>query len=263
MVKTINGFNLIIDDPIGRLRLDRPLRKNTLTQEMWEALPGILDRLAKSEACKVLIFEATRPGPFSAGADITEFRAIAKDEKRRIGHADAIWSAIHALKTFPKPVIAKIEGDCVGGGCSLILACDLRYCVEGVSFGITPARLGLVYSAQDTKALIDLIGPAHAKELLFTARLIDAQHAAQIGLVNRALDPAELSTHVEQVARQIASVSQHSVRGMKSIIALIENGASSDTPATRALFQDSYLGPDHEEGVAAFLEKRVAHFPVK
>lgn len=259
----VEGFHLQIDAPIARLQIDRSLRKNAITQAMWEALPNLLKKLETNTQIKVVILEARSPGIFSAGADITEFRDIAKDEQRRLDNALAIRNAVRALKLFPKPIIAKIEGDCVGGGCSLILACDLRFTTAGARFGITPARLGLVYNLMDTKALVDLVGPAQAKYLLFTAQLIEAEEARRIGLVNDVLAGDKIDAHVLGVAKQMSRVSQHSVRGIKSILQRISDGQADDDADTKALFQDCYDGPDYAEGVDAFLEKRAPEFPVK
>lgn len=258
-----DGFNLILDGPIARLQIDRGLRKNSITQAMWEDIPSLLKKLEARRDILSLVLEAKTPGIFSAGADITEFRDIAKDPQRRLDNAAAIRDAVKALKTFPKPVIAKIEGDCVGGGCSLILACDLRFATAQARFGITPARLGLVYNVQDTKSLVDLVGPAQAKYLLFTAQLIDAEKALRIGLVNDIVAAEDMATYVEDIALQMARLSQHSIRTMKTIIQRVVDGQSEDDEHTKALFQACYDGADYKEGVDAFLEKRAPEFPIK
>lgn len=258
-----DGFCLKVEPPIARLQLDRGLRKNAITQAMWSTLPVLLMELASKEDVKTLILEARHPGIFSAGADITEFRDIAQDPQRRLDNAAAIRDAVKALQTFPKPVIAKIEGDCIGGGCSLILACDMRFSTADARFGITPARLGLVYNVQDTKALIDLIGPAQAKYLLFSARLIEAMEARRIGLLNDVLASEDIARVVDELAHQLASLSQHSIRTMKTMIARIARGQSEDDEESKALFQNCYDGADYKEGVDAFLEKRAPHFPIK
>jgi len=258
-----DGFNLILETPIARLQIDRGLRKNSITQAMWTELPELLQKLDAKSDIKSLILEAKAPGIFSSGADITEFRDIAKDPQRRLDNAAAIRDAVKALKTFSKPTIAKIEGDCIGGGCSLILACDLRFATAQARFGITPARLGLVYNLQDTKSLIDLVGPAQAKYLLFTAQLIEAGKAHHMGLVNEIIAAEDMAAYVEDIALQMARLSQHSIRTMKSIIQRVADGQSEDDEHTKTLFQTCYDGADYKEGVDAFLEKRAPDFPIK
>lgn len=235
---------------VAHLLIDRAAKRNAMTQAMWEALPVMLGRAMADDDVRVLILRAAEPGAFSAGADIAEFGAGASDPEWRAANERAIARAQAALTRAPKPVIAAIAGDCIGGGCGLALACDLRVATSAARFGITPARLGLVYSLHDTKLLVDLVGPAQAKRILFTAGLIDAAEAHRIGLVDL------LDTDPIALAETIAGNSTHSVRESKAMVRRILDGQSADDAATRALFADAFALPDFEEGVAAFLARR-------
>jgi len=239
---------------VAHLLIDRAAKRNAITQPMWEAFPALIAEAMADDAVRVVILRAAEPGAFSAGADIAEFAEGARDPDWRAKNQAAIARTQIDLARASKPVIAQIEGDCVGGGCGLALACDIRVATGAARFGITPAKLGLVYSLHDTKLLVDLVGPAQAKRILFTAGLIDAAEAHRIGLVDI------LDGDAQALAETIASVSPHSVRQSKAMIRRILDGQADDDAETSALFAAAFTSPDFEEGVSAFLEKRKAEF---
>lgn len=246
------------DGPIARLLIDRPARRNAMTQAMWEDAPRLVGQAMADEAVRVLILASATPGLFCAGADIDEFARYAADRDWRIANQAAIRSTQYALAHAVKPVIAAIDGDCVGGGCGMAIACDLRVAAPAARLGITPAKLGIVYSLFDTKLLVDLVGPARAKRILFTGALHDAQMALAIGLVDEiAPDPLAAA---KTLARAIAANAQHSVRSAKAIIRRILDGQADDDDATLALFRDAFTLPDFTKGAAAFREKRHPDF---
>ncbi|MFZ5608451.1 MAG: enoyl-CoA hydratase/isomerase family protein [Pseudomonadota bacterium] len=249
-------------DETAELLIDRGSRRNALTQAMWEKIPSLLAPLAEDPQVKLLLI-AGEGGMFSSGADVSEFAAMVADPFRRAANVEAIHGALEALARFPKPVIARIEGDCIGAACGLALACDLRYATPDARFAIPPAKLGLVYTFPQTKALIDLIGPGHAKALLLTGDAIDAAEALRIGLVNGVVASAEMAAHVARLSARMAALSQHSLRQMKRMMGMVREGVMEETAETRAMFLMSYDGPDHAEGLAAFQEKRKPLFPVR
>lgn len=247
-------LRLEIHGRIAHLVIDRAAKRNAITQAMWEQFPELIARAMSDDAVRVLILRAAEPGAFSAGADIAEFADGARDPVWRAKNQAAIARAQIELARAPKPVIAQIEGDCVGGGCGLAIACDLRVATSAARFGITPAKLGLVYSLHDTKLLVDLVGPAQAKRILFTARLIDAAEAHRIGLVDL------LDEDATALADTIAANSPHTAREAKAMVRRILDGQADDDDTTRALFAQAFTLPDFDEGVSAFLDKRRPEF---
>lgn len=246
------------DGPVARLLIDRPDRRNAMTQTMWEQLPHLVAEAMADDAIRVLVLASATPGLFCAGADIHEFATCSGDEDWRVANQAAIRASQYALAHAEKPVIAAIDGDCVGGGCGLAIACDLRIASPTARLGITPAKLGIVYSLFDTKLLVDLVGPARAKRILFTGALHSAEDALAIGLIEE-IAPDPLSA-ADTLARTIAANAQHSVRASKAIIRRILDGQANDDATTLALFRDAFTLPDFAEGVAAFRAKRRPDF---
>lgn len=242
------------DGAVARLLIDRPDRRNAMNQSMWQQLPALVAQAMADDGVRVLILASATPGLFCAGADIDEFANHSGQESWRVANQAAIRSSQYALAHAEKPVIAAIDGDCIGGGCGLAMACDIRIAAPAARLGITPAKLGIVYSLFDTKLLVDLVGPARAKRILFTGALMGAEQALSIGLVDDlAADPLAAA---DALARTVAANAQHSVRSAKAIVTRILDGQADDDDATLALFRDAFTLPDFAEGIAAFRNKR-------
>ena len=245
---------------IGWLMLNRADKRNAMSEAMWRMLPQAATVLDRDQEVRVIIVASTSDAAFSAGADIAELEVIAKDKNRQESNRMAIREAQRLLARLRKPTIAKVTGACMGGGCGIAIHCDFRFAARGARFAITPAKLGLVYPLNDTKQLIDLIGPSKAKSMLFTGRVVDADEALAIGLVDELCAQDELDGRVEAFASQIAAVSQFSVHGIKDFVQRILDGQVDDDDETAAVFRDAHEGVDAAEGVRAFLEKRPPNF---
>jgi enoyl-CoA hydratase/carnithine racemase len=247
-------LHLVADGRIARLRIDRADKRNAFTQAMWARLPTLLaDALALPDI-RLLVLESAVPGLFCAGADIAELLAHKDEADWRATNQAAINATQFQLARFPLPTIAMIDGDCVGGGCGLALACDIRVATARSRLGITPARLGLVYPLHDVKLLTDLVGPGQAKRLLFTAELLDAAEAQRIGLVEL------VAENPDSLVEPILANSPQSIRGMKGFVRRVLNGQADEDDASRTLFAEAFLRADFEEGSAAFLARRKPDF---
>jgi enoyl-CoA hydratase/carnithine racemase len=245
---------------VACLTLDRPQARNALTWEMWRAISRHLAALTADAAVKAVILQGGR-GCFAAGADIDEMGRLAEDPAEAARFAADMVGAMEALARFAKPTIAAIQGACIGGGMTLALACDMRFAGSGARLGITPARLGLVPPLADSARLIDIVGVSAAKDLLFSARLVDAEEALRLGLIDRLLADDEVAAAALAYAGQLAALSQHSIAGIKRMIARALGGRRSDDDETMGEFVAALTGEDFREGRAAFLQKRQPEFP--
>lgn len=243
------------------LTINRPAKRNAITLAMWLAFPKAAAAFAASPA-RVLVLQGAE-GCFAAGADIGEFETAYATRESTAAYGAAVAGGVGAIAALAKPTLALIEGACVGGGLALALACDLRLAAQNARLAITPAKLGLAYSLEDTKRLVDAVGASTAKDILFTGRLIGADEALRLRLVDSIHAVQAIETEALSKAAMIAAASQHSVRDIKATVAMILGGAVKDTDATRKAFVDATEGPDFQEGRAGFLEKRPPVFPVR
>ncbi|MEE4350079.1 MAG: enoyl-CoA hydratase/isomerase family protein [Pacificimonas sp.] len=249
------SVRLDTDGPLATISIDRPNAKNAFNQAMWLQLVELLRQAGANDRLRLLVLRSSEPGSaFSAGADIKELLANKDDAGWRSANQAAINRAQYELTRFARPTLAFIEGDCVGGGCGIALACDLRLAAPAARFAITPAKLGLVYPLHDVKLLTDLIGPGQAKRLLFTGELIGAEEALRIGLVEAIGDDSAL------FAEPILAASPHSTAAMKRFVRRVLDGQAEDDEDTLRTFAEAFTAPDFAEGTAAFIAKRPPRF---
>jgi enoyl-CoA hydratase/carnithine racemase len=248
------GVELERDGGLARIRLARPERRNALDQAAWESLAAHIAILAADAGLAAVILESAAPGIFCAGADIHEFAAASADPAWRRANQAAIRDVQHGLARLPVPTLAVIDGDCVGGGCGLAIACDLRIASPRARLGITPAKLGLVYSLHDTKLLVELVGPARAKRMLYTGALLSASQALAIGLVDAVEE--EPAAAADALVADLLAAAPSSQRATKAIVRRILDGQADDDAVTSAMFDAAFEGKDFREGVSAFREKR-------
>jgi len=240
------------DDGVATLWLDRPAKHNAVTYEMWQTIADRCAELADDPSVRVLVVRG-RGDHFCAGADIGGLDAV--DGER---YSAANRAADDGLASFPKPTIACISGSCIGGGAELAIACDLRIADRTARFGITPARLGIVYPPFALERAVRVIGASASKHLLFTAEIVDADRALRIGLVDEVHEDAAATTaRVAQLARTMA--------GDRSLLTQVASKEMVDEvvldgtvdPATAARWAATVAASgDRAEGIAAFLERR-------
>ncbi|WBQ14123.1 enoyl-CoA hydratase-related protein [Hyphomonadaceae bacterium BL14] len=246
----------------AHLVLNRPEKRNALNGAMWAAIPGLLSEAATDDGVRVLVVRGAG-GAFAAGADISEFEQVYATPDSAAAYSRSIAEALDALAACPKPTLAMIDGACVGGGCGLALACDLRFAAQGSKFGITPGKLGLAYTLNDTRRLIDAVGVSAAKDILFTGRILEADEALAMGLIDRLVTKEALGGAVDGFVSSVAKTSAQSARVTKQIIARIQAGQASDDAATRQLFLEAFQSADFQEGYSAFLQKRAPKFTLE
>lgn len=235
-----------VADGVATVVISHPAKRNAMTSEMWRALPELLAALAADDAVRTLVLTG-QGTTFCAGADISSLREPGEDPQSLAVRAE------EALAAFPKPTLAAVSGYCVGGGCQLAAACDLRFAEEGALFGVTPAKLGIVYPSSSTRRLASLVGPSAAKHLLFSGELIDTERALRTGLVDEVLPKGELGKRVAEFTRIVASRSQLTQAAAKEF-------ATGRTDRDAHWADQARGSGDTAEGVAAFLERRAPRF---
>ena len=248
-------------DDVATITLNRPEKRNALNEAMWIGLAEAVRKADAMTEAKIVVIRGAA-GHFAAGADISEFDVVYATRERSVQYRKAVEDGARAITDAVKPVIAMIEGACVGGGMAIALACDLRIAGDTAKCGITPAKLGIVYSFGDTKWLVEAVGPSKAKDILFTGRIMDASEALAIGLVDEVHPAAALERAIAVKSALIAGNSQWSVRGAKETVRLIVSGAANAEPAAERSSGVSEQA-DFREGRAAFLEKRAPKFPYR
>lgn len=247
-------------DEIAVMVLNRPDKLNALNHEIWASIPALCAEVSEKPELKVLIVRGRTAQAFASGADIAEFPKVhATPDTARAYHRD-IHAAYDALNGLEKPTIALVQGYCFGGGCALALCCDIRYADTTARFCIPPARLGIAYSLKETKRLYDLVGPSKTKEMLYGAKVIEAEEALSVGLATRLFAPEEIEAETFAFAEELCRLSQFSIRTIKRTTQAISAGAQQADEALQALIMSGFEGADYREGRAAFLEKRKPKF---
>jgi enoyl-CoA hydratase/carnithine racemase len=254
-------IQVVKEGALGWLIFDHPERRNAISHEMWQALPGAAAALGADPEVRVVLLRGAGEVAFVSGADISEFEGMRTGADAAAAYEETTGRAFGALVNLDKPVIAMIHGFCVGGGMATALAADLRYAADDAVFAIPAARLGLAYHAGGVQALEQLVGASTAKEVLFTARRYPAAEARQLGLVNRVFPKAELEREVREIAAGIAANAPLTVRSVKLMVReLARDPASRDRAAMAESIQRCFESADYKEGVRAFLEKRPPRF---
>ena len=249
------------DGRVGYLIFNNPERHNAVSLEMWARTAEILEDFAKDEAVRVVVITGAGGKSFVSGADISKFESErASLDATKIYNA-TVGRANESIFDFAKPTIAMIRGYCIGGGLGLAVCCDLRICSDNSRFGIPAAKLGLGYGFPGVKRLVDLVGPAFAKEIFFTARQFDAEEARIMGLVNRVVPTAELEDYVKNYADTIANNAPLTVKAAKFIVGQAAKDESKrDLARCAEMVERCFTSNDYTEGRRAFMEKRAPAF---
>ena len=245
---------LTIDGPVATLVFDRPEKRNALDQAAWREIPEQVERAVGDPEVRVIIVRGSG-GNFAAGADIAEFDTVFASRESTLAYLALMSAATAAIEAAPLPVVAFVEGLCFGAGVAVALSCDIRVAASDARIAITPAKLGLMYSLADTKRVVDAVGASRAKDLLFTGRVVEADEALSIGLVDVVAD------EVAAKVAELASLSSWTHAHTKAVVRKLLDGQQEESDETRGWFADAIEGPDYGEGVAAFRSRRPPSFP--
>ncbi|MGI8995280.1 MAG: enoyl-CoA hydratase/isomerase family protein [Pyrinomonadaceae bacterium] len=246
---------------VAVVTINRPEKRNALNIQTRQEGAAVLEELRDDESVRVVVFTGAGDKAFIAGADIAEFAGRTAITQREVMTGRSLFTAID---TFPKPVIAMINGYCLGGGNELAMACDLRIASDTASFGQPEINLGIICGGGGTQRLTHLVGETKAMELILTGDIINAQTAYQIGLVNMVVPTADLEAKTMELANRIADKSPIALRMAKEAVktatrSTLDEGLRREID----LFALCFSSEDKDEGVKAFLEKRKAEFKGK
>ena len=234
------------------LQFSRPQKRNALNQATWEAIPRVIDEVENDDSLSALVVSGAGEH-FCAGADISELGTVRADPESAARYHQMAEESMVRLAHCNKPTIAAIAGYCIGGGLEVALACDLRIMSQEARLGITASKLGVVYGAASTRRLVDVVGPAAARFILYTADLIGAEKALQIGLATEVVPTGSALEVASKLAEKLAGRSPYSIRGAKTIIDhYLMNRVMADDVDIESLDRAAINSAFYKEAVKAF-----------
>jgi len=263
-VKVSQSYETILVERRGHvaiITINRPEKRNALNIQTRAEGAAVLDELRSDDEVRVVVFTGAGDKAFVAGADIAEFADRTAISQREVMLERGLFNAVD---TFPKPVIAMVNGYCLGGGCELALACDIRVASDKASFGQPEINLGIIPGGGGTQRLTRLVGEGKAMEMILSGEIINATEAHRIGMVNHVVPADELEAKTMEIANRIAEKSPIALRLAKEAVKLASR-SNLDEGLRREvdLFALCFSSEDKDEGVKAFLEKRKAEFKGK
>jgi enoyl-CoA hydratase len=246
-----------VADGVGRVVFNQPEKRNAMSVNMWEGMGAALDLFAEDPAIRCVVLQGAGDKAFVSGADISQFDKVRSNADAQQDY-DRITSAGRLkLSNYRKPVIAQIRGFCMGGGLGIAMSTDIRIASDDSQFGIPAAKLSIAYGFDMVRALVDLVGPAHAHMILMTGERFDAAEAARMGLVNKVVPVAELEATVAKLAATMAGNAPLSLTTNKATVkAVLKDAGDRDMGAIRAAMAACFDSADYREGRRAFMEKR-------
>jgi enoyl-CoA hydratase len=249
------------DGGVGYVIFNNPERHNAVSLEMWNATSRILDDFAKDDSIRAVVMTGAGGKAFVSGADISKFESERSSKDAQRIYNETVERAYVSIQEYPKPTIAMIRGYCIGGGLGLAVCCDLRICSDNSKFAVPAAKLGLGYGYNGLRRLIEIVGPAFAKEIFFTARQFDTAEALQMGLVNRVVPPDELESYVKNYADVMAGNAPLTVQAVKFIVGeAMKDDSERDLQRCADMVDACFASNDFIEGRRAFMEKRKPAF---
>jgi enoyl-CoA hydratase/carnithine racemase len=249
---------------VGWIVFDQPARRNAINGAMWRGIPEAMKKFDADPEVRCVAFRGAGTDAFSAGADISEFESRRSNEEAVGQYDDLLDRVLHSIQNSLKPSVAMIYGYCFGGGVEIALACDLRYCGAGAQFSIPAAKLGLAYNVEGHKRLLETVGHARAREIMFLGRRYPAEEALAMGMVHRVLPDAALEGFVDEVLQTLAQNAPLSIANTKTILEeYAKSVGAPDHARMRAAMERCARSEDYREGRRAFMEKRKPRFEGK
>jgi enoyl-CoA hydratase/carnithine racemase len=246
---------------VGWLVFDQPAKRNAINGAMWRAIPEAMARLDADPGVRCVAFRGSGHEAFAAGADISEFEKDRDSRASVDAYDDLLDRVLHSIQDSLKPSVAMIHGFCLGGGLEIALACDLRYCGRSAQLGIPAAKLGLAYNVEGHKRLLETVGHARAREIMFLGRRYSGEEAAAIGLVHRVLEDAQLEDYVAQITATLCENAPLAIANTKTLLEeYVKSSGSPDPLRMRAAIDRCASSADYVEGRRAFMEKRKPRF---
>jgi enoyl-CoA hydratase/carnithine racemase len=249
---------------VGWIVFNQPAKRNAINAAMWRGIPRAMAQFDADPEVRCVAFRGAGIEAFASGADISEFDEI-RAQKSSVAEYDGLLDQVlHSIQDSRKPSVAMIYGFCMGGGLEVALACDLRYCGRSAQFGIPAAKLGLAYNIEGHRRLIETVGHARAREIMFLGRRYNADEGFAMGLVNQVFHDAELDGEVGRIITQLCENAPLSIANSKTIIEeyVKAAGAPDEANMTTAIERCAKSG-DYQEGRRAFMEKRKPAFKGK
>ena len=249
------------DGGIAAVVFNRPKVRNAISLAMWSEIAAVTGRLAKDDSVRAIMFRGAGQEAFASGADIKEFQENRKDTATALSYNKIVEDACTGIRLCPKPTVAMVYGFCMGGAMAIAMACDLRFAADNSRYGIPAARLSIIYGFEAVHQLVDLVGPAYAKDILYSARTVNADEAFRIGFVQRLLPAADLEAYTYDYLRTVAANAPLSVRGAKTQMQAVFEGVTDEHRREMwDLRLKTFDSEDYKEGTRAFLEKRPPKF---
>jgi enoyl-CoA hydratase/carnithine racemase len=246
---------------VGWIVFNQPAKKNAINDAMWRGIPEAMAKHDADPEVRCVAFRGAGTEAFASGADISEFAKIRAERASVAKYDDLLDRVLHSIQGSMKPSVAMIYGYCMGGGLEIALACDLRYCARSAQFGIPAAKLGLAYSVEGHKRLLETVGHARAREIMFLGRRYPAEEALAMGLVHKVLENDALESFVDGVMETLAANAPLSIANSKTQIEeYVKSAGTADHARMQAAIERCAKSADYEEGRRAFMEKRKPRF---
>jgi enoyl-CoA hydratase len=246
---------------VGWIIFNQPAKKNAINDAMWRGIPEAMQQYDADGEVRCVAFRGAGTEAFASGADISEFAKIRAERASVAKYDDLLDRVLHAIQDSMKPSVAMIYGYCMGGGLEIALACDLRYCARSAQFGIPAAKLGLAYSVEGHKRLLETVGHARAREIMYLGRRYPADEALAMGLVHRVLADEDLEKYVSETLETLIQNAPLSIANTKTQVEeYVKAAGQPDHHRMQAAIERCAKSADYEEGRRAFMEKRKPRF---